>query len=165
MSVAPPPSASRAPSPRARARLRTTLLAIGDAYVLLVFALLGLLQHHATIPAGPGNAVGAWVLTAAPFALGWFLVAPWLGAYRMARTDTVLRMLRTTLLAWLAAWPATLVLRWAFTGRVPPLSFAVVILLANAVLLGLYRSWFTVLERRRAAWGDAGARERYPRNR
>jgi hypothetical protein len=132
-------------------------LVIGDAICFVVFAWLGRGQHHETSGLG---AAGQVALTALPFALGWFVVASLLGAYRMARTDTVPRMLRTALLAWLAAWPATLLLRWAFTGRVPPVSFAVVILLANAVLLALWRGAFALWERRRAAQVRPGAGRR-----
>jgi hypothetical protein len=121
-------------------------LIAGDALAFLVFATLGRGQHHE-----PTAFAALWqtVLTAVPFALGWFLVAPWLGAFRWARTGTLARMLRTTLVAWLAAWPATLLLRWAFTGRVPPVAFAAVILLVNAVLLVAWRGAFVSWARRR----------------
>ena len=49
----------------------------------------------------------------------------------------------------MCAWPVTLLLRWIFTAdhRVP-VSFAVVILLANAVFLGLWRTLFALAERK-----------------
>jgi hypothetical protein len=143
LSIAPPRAAS---VPAARAWRRVTVLVAGDALAFLAFATVGRGQHHELTAFA---ALGQTVLTAVPFALGWFAVAPLLGDYQRARTDTPAGMLRTTLLAWLAAWPATLVLRWAFSGRVPPVPFAVVILLANAALLALWRGMFALWERRR----------------
>jgi Protein of unknown function (DUF3054) len=117
-------------------------LVIGDAISFLVFAAVGRETHHET----SGLAAMAQVaLTAAPFALGWFAVSPWLGAFRRSKTDTPKAMLRTTLIAWLAAWPATLLLRWAFTLQVPPVSFAIVILVANTLFLNLWRGAFAVI--------------------
>lgn len=145
MSVAPPPRTTSAPTAAVRAWGRVAALAIGDTVAFMLFTLLGRGQHHEPTAFA---ALGQILLTAAPFALGWFVVAPWLGAFRRARASTIARMLRTTLLAWLAAWPATLLLRWAFSGRVPPVSFAVVILLANALLLTLWRGVFAFWERR-----------------
>jgi hypothetical protein len=151
VSVAPPPRASIATTARWQGQTRIINLVFGDAFIFLLFALLGRLQHHATVAFDIGDAVGQTILVAVPFALGWFVVAPFVGAFRRARTDTVPRMARTTLLAWLAAWPATLLLRWAFTGSVPPVSFAIVVLLANGVLLLVRRVAFVFWERRRAA--------------
>jgi hypothetical protein len=140
------PRAERASDPSQRSWQRVTVLAVGDALAFLVFATLGRGQHHEPTALA---ALGQVVLTAMPFALGWFAVALWLGAFRRARTDTVARMLRTTLVAWVVAWPATLLLRWGFTGRVPPVAFAAVILLANTVLLVAWRSSFVYWEQRR----------------
>jgi DUF3054 family protein len=150
VSVAPPPRASIASTARWQNQTRITNLVLGDAFIFLCFALLGRLQHHATVAFDIVDAMGQTILVAVPFALGWFAVAPFLGAFQRARTDTALRMARATLLAWLAAWPATLLLRWAFTGRMPPVSFAVVILLANALLLTVRRESFVFWERRKA---------------
>jgi hypothetical protein len=115
---------------------------VGDAVSFLVFAGLGRETHG---EASGLAAMAQVALTAAPFALGWFAVAPWLGAFRRTRTARPTIMLRTTLLAWLAAWPATLLLRWAFTQQVPPVSFALVILVANAVFLSVWRGTFALV--------------------
>jgi hypothetical protein len=64
----------------------------------------------------------------------------------------MLPMLRQTEIAWLCSWPVTLVLRWMFsTDHRVPLSFAAVILVANAVFLGVWRSIFA------AFGGQAGS--------
>jgi len=55
-------------------------------------------------------------------------------------------MLRRTELAWLAAWPVALVLRLALSAdHTVPISFALVILIANAIFLGLWRGAFAAV--------------------
>lgn len=123
---------------------RVIALAGGDALAFVAFAALGRRSH------GEANAVAEVLWTAFPFALAWFLVAPWLGAYRRAQTDGPRRMLARTELAWLASYPLALLLRWALSAdHQIPLSFAAVILAANAVLLGGWRSAFALIERAR----------------
>lgn len=122
---------------------RTLLLVLGDALAFLLFAALGRQSHQEA--AGP-SALGAIAWTSVPFALGWFVVAPFLGAYRRAATEGPAKMLRRTELAWLAAWPVALLLRWALSqDHQIPLSFALVVLIANAVLLGAWRTLFAIV--------------------
>jgi hypothetical protein len=114
--------------------LRTGLLVAGDAVSFLTFAALGLHSHHQ-------NDNLFW--TALPFAAGWFVVAPFLGVYRRRLTTGLGQMLRRTEITWLVAWPLTLGLRWALSAdHYIPLSFALVILLANGLLLGIWRGLF-----------------------
>jgi Protein of unknown function (DUF3054) len=118
--------------------VRTCLLAVGDAFSFITFAALGTHSHQQT-----DNIF--WV--AFPFAAGWFLVSPFLGAFRHRDTSGLGRMLRQSEIAWLAAWPVTLVLRWVFSSdHQVPVSFAIVILLANAVFLGVWRGAFALVE-------------------
>ncbi len=137
----------------ARARLqswrpdtRTLLLVVGDAMAFCLFAAIG----HKTHQEATGlAALGQIAWTAVPFALGWFAVAPFLGAFRRSQTERPAQMLPWTELAWLAAWPLALLLRWALSAdhQVPP-SFALVILLANALLLGAWRTVFALVATR-----------------
>ncbi|HZC79217.1 MAG TPA: DUF3054 domain-containing protein, partial [Ktedonobacterales bacterium] len=78
-------------------------LAAGDTLMFLLFAALGRRTHGEA--SGPA-ALAQIALTALPFALGWFLVAPAVGAFRRARSNTVAHMLVTSELSWLLAWPA-----------------------------------------------------------
>jgi hypothetical protein len=119
----------------------------GDLVAFVVFATLGRDAHN---EATGLSAIGQTLWTAFPFALGWFLVAPWLGAFKHAGAERPLQMLRRTEIAWLAAWPIALLLRWAFTSdhHIPPLAFAIVALLANAVILGGWRTAFAALTNR-----------------
>ena len=147
--ASPPQSPPAAPSAAARAgNWRVAALVVGDLISFLIFAAAGRRSHS---EAAGLDAVGQIARTALPFALGWFLVSPFAGAFRRDKTFTPARMLARTELALLAAWPATLLLRWALADdHQVPLSFAAVILIANAVFLGLWRTTFALLARRRA---------------
>ena len=136
---------TRSPLPAERRWLRTGLLVVGDALSFLTFAAIGLLSHHQE-----DNLF--W--TALPFAAGWFMVAPFFGAFKRPLTTGLGQMLSRTEIAWLAAWPVTLVLRWALSAdHNVPVSFAVVILLANALFLGIWRGLFAIV----AGWlGERG---------
>lgn len=114
-------------------------LVAGDLISFLVFAIAGRDTHG---EAAGLNAVSATLLTALPFVLGWFLVAPWLGAFRREKTRTPIAMLKRTELSWLCSLPVVLALRWIFAGHVPPLSFAIVLALVNALFLGGWRTAF-----------------------
>lgn len=133
----------QAENARARFPWRTTILVIGDALSFLAFAAAGRSNH------GEARTLATVATTAFPFALGWFLVSPFAGAFRRVATATVGQMARRTALAWLAAWPVTLVLRWALApDHTVPVSFAIIILLANVLFLTLWRSIFALVERR-----------------
>jgi hypothetical protein len=123
---------------------RIILLVTGDLIAFFVFAALGRETHNEATGLG---AIGQTLWTAFPFMLGWFLVAPWLGAFTRARTERPLDMLQRTEIAWFAAWPVALLLRWAFTPdhHLPPLAFAVVALIANTIILGSWRTIFAAL--------------------
>ena len=125
-------------SPSAR---RTIFLVIGDAIAFLVFALIGLSSHKEAV-----DAVKV-VTTASPFALGWFIVAPFVGAFSRKKTAEPGKMALYTILAWLPA----LVLGMTFRGitvdhKVPPPSFIVITLISNTIFLLIWRvpfAWLT----------------------
>lgn len=113
---------------------RLLSLIVGDALVFLIFAALGRRSH------GEENTIVQTVLTALPFAAGWFLVSPFVGAYRRGLEERMGKMATRTLLAWVASWPVGLLFRGIFVDQgVPPLSFALVTLVVNAALLLLWR--------------------------
>jgi hypothetical protein len=125
---------------------RVGALVAGDALSFVVFATVGRHSHN---EASGLAAIGVTLATAAPFAAGWFAVSPFVGAFRRAKTASLKAMLTRTELAWLCAWPAAALLRWAFgPDHKLPLSFAIVILIANAVFLGVWRSLFALVEGR-----------------
>jgi hypothetical protein len=126
------------------------MLVAGDIMSFLAFAALGRSSH------GEAAGLGAFIevaKTAAPFLLGWFLAAPWLGAYRLAEKPGILRVgpfARRTALAWLAAWPLGLALRALFLWRGIPISFALVTFITNIIFLVGWRSIFAWLVSRRS---------------
>jgi len=131
--------------PKKGAQWRVVVLTAGDVASFLVFTAVGRSTHD---EASGISALLQVAKTALPFALGWFAVSPFMGAFRRSKTTGVRRMLARTELAWLLAWPVTLVLRWAIApDHNVPFSFAIVILLANAVFLGIWRTAFALIER------------------
>ena len=116
---------------------RIATLVIGDALAFLVFAAIGRSSH--------GEAAGLAsipqiVLTAAPFAAAWFIVAPFAGAYRRELTAQPRQMAIRTVLSWVVSWPVAMALRGIFVDHaVPPLSFALITLIFNTFILLIWR--------------------------
>jgi len=128
---------------------RIILLVIGDAIVFLIFAAVGRRSH------GEAASISSFlqvVGTATPFALGWFIVAPFVGAYRRRKTTGVGKMARWTALSWVAAWPVALLFRGIAVDRaVPPVTFMLISLISNMVFLEVWRAlfaWMSGLRRR-----------------
>jgi hypothetical protein len=126
---------------------RIISLVIGDAIVFLIFAAIGRRSH------GEAAGLGAFfqiVLTAAPFAAGWFLVSPFTGAFRRGLEKQPVKMLQRTLLSWLPGWAVGFTLRGIFVDHaIPPLTFAIVSLLSNTIFLLLWRLPFSWIGRTR----------------
>lgn len=116
---------------------RIAILVVGDALVFLAFAAIGRRSHD---EAAGLSTLWQIVLTAVPFAAGWFIVAPFVGVYRRTLAAQPRAMVIRTVVAWVLSWPVALVLRGIFVDHtVPPLSFAIVTLIANTVLLLVWR--------------------------
>lgn len=113
------------------------MLVIGDMMCFLIFAALGRNTHGET---SGFAAIPQIIVTALPFAAGWFLVSPFVGAFRRKIMAQPRAMATRTALAWLLAWPVAMLLRGFFVDhRIPPLSFAAVVLLFNMLLLLVWR--------------------------
>ena len=113
------------------------MLVIGDLLCFLIFAALGRNTHG---EASGFAAIPQIILTALPFIAGWFLVSPFVGAFRHKILSQPLAMAIRTALAWLIAWPVAMLLRGIFVDHgVPTLSFAMVVLLFNMLLLLIWR--------------------------
>jgi len=113
------------------------MLVIGDLLCFLIFAALGRNTHG---EASGFAAIPQIILTALPFIAGWFLVSPFVGAFRHKILSQPLAMAIRTALAWLIAWPVAMLLRGIFVDHsVPPLSFAIIVLLFNMLLLLIWR--------------------------
>lgn len=123
---------------------RVALLAAGDALAFLVFAAIGRSSH--------GEAAGLDALlqvaqTAAPFAAGWFAVAPFAGAFRADIAYEPRKMLARTALAWLIAEPIGVVL-WSLMRQRPiqPI-FVLITFLTILVILLAWRGGLARLSR------------------
>jgi hypothetical protein len=123
---------------------RTAALVAGDTVALVVFAALGRNSHGLATGLA---AVGETLRTAAPFVLGWFAVAPWLGAFSPAATRGPTAMLRTTLLAWVPAVVVGAMLRALAIGRLSPWPFYAVTFVVGLLLLAGWRGVFALVRR------------------
>jgi Protein of unknown function (DUF3054) len=113
------------------------LLVIGDALCFLIFVALGRSSHK---EASGFAAIPQIIITALPFIASWFLVSPFVGAFRHKILAQPRSMVIRTALAWLLAWPVAMLLRGIFVDHgVPPLSFAIIVLLFNMLLLLIWR--------------------------
>ncbi len=138
------------PESKGRANIgRIILLVIGDAIVFLIFAAVGRRSH------GEAAGISSFLQvagTAAPFALGWFIVAPLVGVYRRRQTTGVGNMAQRTALSWVAAWPVALLFRGVAVDRaVPPVTFMLISLISNMIFLEVWRTlfaWLSSLKRR-----------------
>lgn len=137
------------PKPQESSKLsqRSTIaLIVGDIIAFLVFASIGRSSHNESAGAAEILHVAE---TAAPFIIGWFIVALFAGTYRANVVQNWKPMLTHTALAWLIAWPIGLALRAIIRQSGIPLSFALVTLGAALLILLIWRTLFaTVLAKR-----------------
>ena len=128
---------------------RIVSLVIGDILVFLIFAAIGRRSHG---EASGLSSILQIVLTAAPFAIGWFLVSPWVGAYKRGLEKQPKKMAARTALSWFASWPVGLALRGIFVDHgVPPWTFALITLVVNMVFLLVWRVPFSLVNKNRQA--------------
>jgi hypothetical protein len=125
---------------------RLALLVAGDALAFLAFAAIGRASHS---EAAGIDALAQIAYTAAPFAAGWFLAAPWAGAFRATLYGRPQALAARTALAWLIACPIGLVLRALLLQREIPLSFAVVTFLSVLAIMLVWRTLFALAIRNR----------------
>lgn len=116
----------------------TWSLAVGDFVVLLGFLFVGVLEHWPldVILADPT----IYVLAAGPFVLGWIVAAPLVGAYSPGASAAANSSIPLAIRSWIpAAIIGFLVRVVALPGRGVEVSFALVILVGGAVVLGVWR--------------------------
>lgn len=112
-------------------------LAMGDALCFLIFAAIGRGNHGEATGLA---AIPQIVVTALPFLAGWFLVAPFVGAFRRDLAANPRKMAGRTLLSWVLAWPVAMAIRGIFVDHgIPPLTFALITLIFNTIILLLWR--------------------------
>ena len=110
-------------------------LVAGDVIALLIFATIGRLNHH------EGLSLATSFETALPFLIGWFVSAPFLGAFgEGARGGDVGAAVGVAAKSWAAAIPLGLVIRSVIRGYVPDKAFIIVSFVATAMLLVGWRA-------------------------
>ena len=113
------------------------MLVIGDVLCFLIFVAFGRFSHGET---SGFAAIPQIITTALPFIAGWFLVSPFAGAFRHSIMTEPRSMVIRTAAAWLLAWLIAMLLWGIFVDHgVPPLSFALVVLFFNMLLLLIWR--------------------------
>ena len=128
------------PSRQIRPR-HIAVVVLGDMAVFLAFVILGQTEH--------GVIQGrAFVRTALPFAVVWFAISPWLGAYRAS----TLYNPRTTAwripLIWLLCGVVAVLARALLTDRPLTLAFALVAIAVQGMLLVGLRGLFMIVASR-----------------
>lgn len=124
----------------------TPLLIVGDIFSFLLFSAIGRSSH--------GEAAGIGALlevlkTAAPFMIGWFVVAPFTGALKQELFQQPSALLKRTFLSLIVALPIGFALRALFLQRGIPASFAIVASIANLVLMLGWRGIASWIMKRR----------------
>ena len=125
---------------------RVAILAAGDLVAFNVVTTIGLLSHGELTGL---DALGEVATIAAPFAIGWFLIAPFAGAFRADIASQLRRILPRAALAWLIALPIGLLL-WSLIRQkqIQP-AFAVVTFITNLIVLLGWRGVFAWLAARK----------------
>ena len=133
------------PAPSALNARRIATLATGDLVAFNIVTAIGLLSHGELTGL---NALGQVAIIAAPFAIGWFLIAPFAGAFRADIAGQPQRILPRAALAWLIALPIGLLL-WSLIRQkeIQP-AFAVVTFITNLIVLLGWRGAFAWLATR-----------------
>jgi hypothetical protein len=121
---------------------RVAILVAGDLVAFNAVTAIGLLSHSELTGL---DSLGQVALVAAPFALGWFLIAPFAGAFRADVAGQPHRILPRAALAWLIALPIGLLI-WSLIRQkqIQP-AFAVVTFITNLVVLLGWRGMFAWL--------------------
>ena len=124
---------------------RVAILVAGDLVAFNVVTAIGLLSHGELTGF---DALGQVVIVAAPFAIGWFLIAPFAGVFRADIAGQPRRILPRVALAWLIALPIGLLL-WSLIRQKPVQpAFAVVTFITNLIVLLGWRGVFAWLAAR-----------------
>ena len=124
---------------------RVAILVAGDLVAFNVVTAIGLLSHGELTGF---DALGQVVIVAAPFAIGWFLIAPFAGVFRADIAGQPRRILPRAALAWLIALPIGLLL-WSLIRQKPiQPAFAVVTFITNLIVLLGWRGVFAWLAAR-----------------
>ena len=108
------------------------VLIVGDLLVLLSFVAIGRNSHALSLAD-----LSAVLLTALPFVLGWFAIAPWFGLYNAGLNRNLKRMLPRLAATWIIAVPVANIIRAYLLGRPIPGGIAPTFVLVSLGFIGL----------------------------
>ena len=117
------------------------IAALGDLAVFALFVFAGRVEHGIVQEA-------AFWRTALPFAVVWFALSPWIGAFRASTLTSVRASAWRIPLIWLLCGVIAVVLRVWLTDRTFQLTFALVAIGVQAVLLLGWRVTLSLVSRR-----------------
>ena len=115
--------------------------ALGDLAVFAMFVFAGRAEHGIIQEA-------AFWRTALPFAAVWFAISPWLGAFRNSTLTSVKASAWRIPLIWLLCGVVAVVLRVWLTDRTFQLTFALVAIGVQAVMLFGWRIALSLVSQR-----------------
>ena len=115
--------------------------ALGDLAVFAIFVIAGRAEHGIIQEA-------AFWRTALPFAAVWFVMSPWLGAFRVSTLTSVRTSAWRIPLIWLLCGVIAVMLRVWLTDRTFQLAFALVAIGVQAVMLIGWRVVFSLVSQR-----------------
>lgn len=115
-------------------------LVTGDAIVISLFVLLGLSNHE-------GITLAGWARNVVPLTAAWLVIGGALGVFRPEVASSLTLIWQRTALAWPIAAVVGLVARYLVLGHGLALSFVIVTLLTNLVMLLVWRTAFAVSRR------------------
>lgn len=113
-------------------RSQRTLIG-GDFIVITLFVLLGLSSHD-------GISLEGWVRNAVPLIAAWLVIGLALGVYRTEIAINLTAVLQRMAIAWPIAAIIGLVARYLVVGHGLELSFIIVTILTNLVMLLAWRT-------------------------
>ena len=115
--------------------------ALGDLAVFAIFVIAGRAEHGIIQEA-------AFWRTALPFAAVWFVMSPWLGAFRVSTLTSVRTSAWRIPLIWLLCGVIAVMLRVWLTDRTFQLAFALVAIGVQAVMLIGWRVALSLVSQR-----------------
>ncbi len=125
---------------------RTLQLVGGDGLAFLIFAAIGRMSHGGI--SSPADLFSV-VEIAAPFAVAWYVIAPFAGLYRPEIAQTPAAALTRTPAAWLAALPLGILGRMLLRREdVPAITFWVITFVTVLLILLAWRGSYAWATRR-----------------
>lgn len=110
----------------------------GDAVVITLFVLLGLSSHE-------GIELSGWARNAVPLTISWIVVGSALGVFRREVASSLTTVLQRVAIGWPIAAVIGLVTRYLVVGHGLEISFVIVTILTNLVMLLAWRTGYVLM--------------------